>query len=291
MLSEDLVKQIRRLQIYTNRAVDELFAGEYHSAFKGQGMEFAEVREYQPGDDVRTIDWNVTARTGKPYIKRFEEERELTVMLCVDLSASGDFGSKRRSKSQLAAELCAVLAYTAVRNNDKVGLLVFTDQVELFISPKKGGKHVVRVIREVLSFKPTHRGTDIASALEYLSKVLDKKAIVFLISDFFDHGYQTSLKLLNRRHDVISLALVDPREKEMPPLGLIELEDAETGERRIVDTSSRRVRREHARQARERHNALTTDHRRMGIDLVEVENGVSYVNSLMTFFRMRERRR
>jgi uncharacterized protein (DUF58 family) len=253
-------------------------------------MEFDEVRAYQVGDDVRTIDWNVTARTGHPYVKRFVEERELTVLLVVDVSASGAFGSTERLKSELAAELCALLAFSAIRNNDKVGLLLFTDEVELFVPPKKGKRHVLRVIRELLYFSPARRGTDIGAALDYLNRVTTRRAVVFLVSDFIAERYDRALTLANRRHDLVAVALTDPRELELPPIGLVELEDAETGERLAVDTWSRRAARRyaHAAQAQldERHRLLA----RLGVDTIEINTGAPYVPELIKFFRMRERR-
>ncbi len=290
-VSPEALRQVRRLQIATKRKVDDLFAGEYHSAFRGLGMEFAEVREYQPGDDVRAIDWNVTARAGRPFIKRFHEERELTVLLAVDLSASGRFGSVERLKSRLAAELCAVLALAATRNNDKVGLLIFTDRVELFVPPRKGQRHMLRVIRELLAFDPQGRGTNIGVALEHLSSVLRRRAIVFLVSDFLDEGYDTALRVLARRHEVVAIALDDPRERELPPAGLIELEDPETGERLVVDTSARSFRRRFAALAHQERGALQQSLRRLGADVVRVGTSDDYAHTLAEFFKRRERRR
>lgn len=326
MIPEELMQKVRQLQIYTSRAVNEDFAGEYSSAFKGRGMEFAEVREYQPGDDVRTIDWNVTARTGTPYVKSFIEERELTVMLAVDLSASGRFGSIDRVKNETAAELCAILAFTAIRNNDKVGLLIFTDDIELFIPPKKGARHVLRLIRELLNFEPARRGTNIASALQHLNRVLKRRAVVFVVSDFLvdpmsepartngDGGntsngsrfvaprnlaaidspiasLETPLRLLARRHDVIVVSIADPREYTLPAVGLIELEDAETGERMVIDTSSRTLRRRFENHVRRTNDRLRMDLRRMGIDHVNVATHKPYLQTLVELFRRRERGR
>ena len=229
LLSPELIKKIRQIQIYTSRMVNTTFAGQYESVFKGRGMQFEEVREYTPGDDIRTIDWNVTARAGKPYIKRFVEERELTVMLVVDLSASGQFGTRGKLKNELAAEFCAVLAFAAIRNNDKVGLIIFTDQIELFIPPKKGAGHVLRLIRELLMFKIPNKKTNIPLALEYLGKVIRKKATVFLVSDFIAEDFKKTLGLVNKRHDVIAASVHDPAEMDLPKAGLIEFKDAETG--------------------------------------------------------------
>ncbi|MFG0328567.1 MAG: DUF58 domain-containing protein [Phycisphaerales bacterium] len=307
MLTEELMRQVRRLQIATRRAVNEDFAGEYSSAFKGRGMEFAEVREYQPGDDVRAIDWNVTARTGAPFVKQFVEERELTVIFAVDLSASGRFGSVDRVKNRTAAELCAVLAFAATRNNDKTGLLIFTDDIELFIPPKKGSRHVLRLIRELLDFEPARLGTNPVTAMEYLAQVLRRRAVIFFVSDFMygdsiasrsrmmvedhDDAFLTALRLLNRRHDVIALRVLDPRERVLPRSGLLEVEDAESGERRLIDTGSRRARRAFELRAAADDLALADRLRRAGVDEVEVVTGESYLPALMNLFRRRERRR
>jgi uncharacterized protein (DUF58 family) len=291
VISEEVMRQVRRLQIYTGRAVNEVFAGEYESTFKGRGMEFAEVREYQPGDDVRTMDWNVTARAGHPFVKQFVEERELTVVLAVDLSSSGRFGSVKQLKNQLAAEFCAVLAFTATRNNDKVGLLIFTDRLELYIPPKKGSRHVLRVIRELLSFEPKAARTDVAGALDYLAKVLNKRAVIFLVSDFIASGYERSLNLLNRRHDVIAASVGDPRERALPDVGLIELEDAETGQSVLVDTGSARVRDAYGAWACRGEAQLDNELRRIGVDRIAISTGTPYVQSLIGFFRTREKRR
>ncbi len=298
MLTEDLIQKVRQLQVYTGRMVDELFAGEYSSAFKGRGMEFDEVRAYAPGDDVRTIDWNVTARTGEPFIKRFVEERELTVMLVVDLSASGDFGSIDRVKNETAAEICAVVAMAATKNHDKVGLLVFTDHVEHFIPPAKGSRHVWRVVRDVLGFRPKGRGTDAAGALDHLARVLKKRAVVFVVSDFLfardersADGFDRTLSLLTRRHDVIAISVSDPRERELVGVGLIDLVDAETGERRVIDTGGRRRREKYHAEALRREHRLERSMRKMGVDLVQVRTHEPYIHKLIELFRRRERRR
>jgi len=285
------MQQIRRIQIYTNRAVNEVYAGEYESTFKGRGMQFDEVREYMPGDEVRTIDWNVTARMGKPYIKRFVEERELTVMLLVDMSASGGFGTIGKLKNELAAELCAVLAFSAIKNNDKVGLITFTDRIERFIPPKKGTQHVLRVIRELLYGTPPRRQTDIPMALEYLGKVVKKKATVFLVSDFIASDLRLSLRLINKRHDLIAVAVRDRREVSLPSLGLIELEDAETGEVVLIDTSSKRVRRQYEGRAGQQHDELEGMLRSVGVDCISIQSDKPYLQELIRFFRMREKRR
>ncbi len=291
MIPEELMRQVRRLEIATSRAVNEAFAGEYQSAFRGRGMEFEEVREYQPGDDVRTIDWNVTARAGRPFVKRFREERELNVVLAVDVSASGSFGAVERLKRETATELAAVLGFAATRKNDKVCLSAFTDQVELFLPPRKGRRHVLRVIRELVNFEPHHRGTSIAAALDHLAHVLNKRSVVFLISDFIDEGYETPLRLLNRRHDVVALRIVDPREESLPPVGLIDMIDAESGRIFTLDAGSSRVRRRYASAALERATKFQQTMRRFGVDHATITSGRPYTHELIRLFRQRERRR
>ena len=291
MIPQELARKIRYIQIYTSKAVNDVLAGEYESVFKGRGMEFDEVREYQPGDDVRTIDWNVTARTGKPFVKRFREERELTVLFLVDLSASGSFGSRRQLKNEVAAEVCAMLAFAAIKNNDKVGLIVFTDHVEMFIPPQKGTRHVLRVVRDILSFRPRRVRTDITAALDYLGRVLSRRAVVFLISDFQAEGFARSLRVLNRRHDMIAVSINDPRETALPDVGFLELEDAETGETALIDTGSAAVRKHYALLGATRAAELRALFRSMGVDRIEIETGRDYVPGLVSFFRSRERRR
>ena len=290
MISKELAKKIRLIQIHTSKAVNDVLAGEYHSVFKGRGMEFDEVREYAPGDDIRTIDWNVTARTGHPYVKRFVEERELTVLFVVDLSASGSFGTREKLKNEVAAELCALLAFSAIKNNDKVGLLVFTDQVELYIPPKKGVSHVLRVIRDLLNAQPRRSRTDITQALDFLGRVTHRRAVVFLVSDFQAAGYEKRLRIAARRHDLIAVSLSDPREAALPAAGLIELEDAETGESVVVDSSNAAVRRSYEALTRERCDTLAASLRSMGVDQIPVVTGEDYVLDLLKFFRVRERR-
>jgi len=290
MISKDLARKIRYLQISTRKAVNDVLAGEYGSVFKGRGMEFDEVREYQPGDDVRAIDWNVTARAGKPFVKRFREERELTVVFVVDLSASGSFGSVCRLKNDVAAELCALLAFSAVKNNDKVGLIVFTDQVEKFIPPQKGVRHVLRVIREILSFKPGQTQTDIAGALDYLGRVLGRRAVVFLISDFQADGFDHALRVVSRRHDMIAITVRDPRESAFPDAGLLELEDVETGEVILIDTGSVPVRRRYELLSSERDAHLMSLFRSSGVDQIEVWTDKGYMQDLVKFFKARARR-
>ncbi len=290
MLPKELIAQIRRIEIHTNRLVNDLFGGEYHSIFKGQGMEFEEVREYQPGDEIRLIDWNVTARTGTPFIKKFREEREMLVMLLVDLSASERFGTRNKPKSQVAAETAAILAFSAIKNNDKVGMIVFTDQVELYIPPKKGRSHVLRLIREILYFTPQNKGTDIAGALKFFNRVTNRKAIAFLISDFFGQDYERDLLIAHQKHDMIAVKVEDRREHEWVDVGLIELEDFETGERRVVDSSSGA-----ARTAFDRMVARGESHRQrffdsIRLDSVTVATDRPIADGLIKFFRQRERR-
>lgn len=290
MIPKEILEKVRRIQIYTSHMVNNVFAGEYQSVFKGRGMEFDEVREYQPGDEVRTIDWNVTARMGHPYVKRFVEERELTVMLLVDMSASGSFGTVNSTKSELAAEIGAVLAFSAIKNKDKVGLILFTDQIEKFIPPRKGNRHVLRVIRELLYFKPDRKGTDVTCALEYLSKVTRRKTVTFLISDFLTSGFQKALQIANKRHDVIAIKVEDPREKELQPIGLIDLLDAETGKRVLVDTRDRHLCREFLLLQEQQKNHLEKLFRQASVDCIDVATDKPYIESLMKFFKMRSRR-
>ena len=291
MIPPEILRQVRRIEIFTNRIVNETLGGRYESAFKGRGIEFDAVREYQPGDEVRAIDWNVTARTGRPFIKRYVEERELTVMFLVDLSRSMAFGSARALKHRVATELCAVLAFSAIRNQDKVGLLLFTDRVERFVPPKKGPKHVLRVIREALSFEPLGRGTDAALALEYLNRVTHRKTVAFVLSDFFCADFRAPLAVANRRHDVIAIHLVDPRQETLPSIGRLRLEDRETGEVLIVNSASPAVRQGYARWAAAHRERVTQMVRGAGVDLVEVRTDRPYLDPLLRFFRMRSARR
>ncbi len=290
MIPAELAKKIRYIQIYTSKAVNDVLAGEYHSVFKGQGMEFDEVREYQPGDEVRTIDWNVTARTGTPHVKRYVEERELTVMFVVDLSASGTFGSTERIKNEVAAELCALLAFSAIKNNDKVGLIIFTDAIELFVPPAKGTSHVLRLIRDLLNFKPSESQTDIRVGLDYLGRVLPRRAVVFLVSDFLGEGFEKSLRVAGRKHDMIAVSVTDPLEVSLPDVGLLELEDAETGELVEIDTGSGAIRGQYEKLGGKRLAELKELFRSMKIDLIEVQTDRDYVKDLVGFFRGRERR-
>ncbi len=291
MIPKELLKKVRQIQIRTSRVVNDVFAGQYHSAFRGRGMEFEEVCPYQIGDDVRLIDWNVSARYGEPFIKKFREERELTVMLVVDASRSGLFGSGRQFKLDLAAEIGAVLAFSAIRSNDKVGLILFSDRVEQYVPAKKGTQHVLRIIRELLYHEPVGRGTDIAEALGFLNRVTVRKAVCFLISDFLAEGYEPALRVARRRHDLIPVAITDPREIELPDVGFVTTEDPETGEWALVDTSSRRLRRRYAAECQRVSDARETMFRRMDTDVIEIRTDQPYVEPLVRFFRKRERRR
>jgi len=290
MIPREVLQKVRRIQIMTSRVVSDLFAGQYHSVFKGRGMEFDEVREYQVGDEIRTIDWNRTARMGHPFVKRFVEERELTVMLLVDASASLQFGSVGKFKKEWVAELGALLAFSAITNNDNVGLIVFTNEVELYVAPKKGKRHVLRVIRELLYFKPKKKGTNLSVALKYLDQVTTRRTVTFLISDFMTDGFDQDLRVANKRHDVVALTIVDPREKEFPEIGLIEMEDNESGERVLLDTTSRQFQKRFPAQQTKFLEDLQRRFRSMKVDNVVIETGESYVTPLIQFFRMRERR-
>lgn len=292
MLTNDLIHKIRHIEIRTKRLVNDSFAGEYHSIFKGRGMEFEEVRPYQPGDEVRTIDWNVTARTGEPYVKRYVEERELTVMLVVDASASENFGSVQRFKRELAAELTAVLSFAATTNNDRVGLLIFTDQVELFIPPRKGRKHVLRLLRELLAFQPQHRGTDIKLALDTVNHILKRRSIIFLVSDFMAQpdSYRTAMAVTNRRHDLIAVELHDPLEQAMGNVGLLAIEDPESGEIAWVDTGSKAWRAAFQQRMDSQRAGATRAFRQAGVDRIDVATNQDYVAALTAFFQERYRR-
>ncbi|MBN1456311.1 MAG: DUF58 domain-containing protein [Sedimentisphaerales bacterium] len=290
MIPKELIKKIKQIEIFTSRTVDASFAGQYESVFKGRGMQFDEVREYNPGDDIRSIDWNVTARTGKPYIKRFVEEREMTVIFAVDLSASGQFGTAGRIKNELAAEFCAVLAFAAAKNNDKVGLLIFTDRVEHYIPPKKGVRHMLRLIRELLYFKMPLRKTNITEGLDYLAKVLKKKATIFLVSDFIDTDLKKPMSLLNKRHDVIAVPVHDRAEIKLPSAGIMEFTDAETGQIRIIDTASRAFRQAYEKSNTLRSRQLKEMLRSINVDSIGISTDRSYIRDLVAFFRMRKRR-
>jgi uncharacterized protein (DUF58 family) len=290
MLPREIVRRIRRIQITTSRLVNESLAGEYHSVFKGRGMEFDEVREYQHGDDIRTIDWNVTSRTGHPFVKRYVEERELTVMLLVDVSASGAFGSSEKTKAEVAAEISALLAFSAIKNHDRVGAILFTDRVEKFIPPRRGSTHVLRVIRELLFYHPEHQGTCIQHALEHLSLVVRKRAVVFLISDLLDQGFEPLLKVANRRHDVVIIQIADPRERELPNVGILELCDAETGEVMCIDTSLAKVRAAYRGNWERNHENQRKIFRAHHMDHVLINAAEPYDIPLVRFFEERARR-
>ena len=291
MIPREILKKVRRLEITTRGLVDQVFSGEYHSVFKGRGISFAEVREYDYGDDIRTIDWNVTARTGVPHVKIFEEERELTVMLLVDASASGDFGTRERMKGELAVEVCSLLAFSAIKNNDRVGLVIFSDRVEKFVPPRKGRRHVLRVLREMLYHEPEGRETDLAPALEYLSRLIRRRAVVFVVSDFImSKPFGKALAVAGRRHDVVALRVKDRREVELPAIGLVQLEDAETGERLLVDTSNRDFRRALAERAATELAEQNHLFRHSNVDVVDLTTGEPYLRPLMRFFEERGRR-
>lgn len=290
MDTKELLKQVRQIEIKTKGLVNQVFSGEYHSVFKGRGMEFSEVREYQFGDDIRNIDWNVTARFGHPFIKIFEEERELTVILMADLSGSLIFGTEDKTKQQIAAELTSILAFSALKNNDKVGLLLFTDKIEKFVPPRKGNKHVLRIIREVLSFEPEGKTTNIKAALEYLNHAIKKRSIVFLLSDFMDEGYEKILRVVGKRHDFIGIVMGDKRENEIPKMGLVKFTDAETGEERWIDTNDLKMRKYLAdarRKITEQRKSLFVKSR---LDSIEIQTGQNYVKPLVEFFRVRGKR-
>ncbi len=291
MIDKELAKKIRYIQIYTSKAVNDILAGEYHSVFKGSGMEFEEVRQYAPGDEIRSIDWNVTARAGEPYIKRFVEERDMRVMFLVDLSASGAFGTTSQTKNELAAELTSLLSFSAIKNNDRVGLVAFTDEVEHYIPPKKGTPHVLRLVREILSFKPKGRKTNIKGALEYMAKVTSKRCVIFLISDFIDSGYDKQLRILGKKHDVIAISLTDQRERELTKAGMFLARDAESGEEVWIDSSSKKVRDNYAKQAKLRELELRDKLRSLKVDHIPLCTGEDYNKGLVRFFRMRERRK
>lgn len=290
MIPREILKRVRRIEIATRGMVNNVFSGEYHSVFKGRGMNFSEVREYQYGDDIRNIDWNVTARVGSPFVKIYEEERELTVMLLVDASSSSDFGTFQRMKGEMAVELCALLAFSAIKNNDKVGLIIFSDRIEKFVPPRKGRRHVLRVLRELLYFKPRGKGTDIGLALEYLTRVVKRRAVVFLLSDFLADDYGSPLKIAGRRHDMVAIQLWDRREIEIPSVGYLELEDAETGERLLVDTSDREFLTKMSEEISRRKESRERAFKSINVDFIEIFTDLSYFEPLMKFFRQRAKR-
>ena len=292
MLTSELMNKIRHIEIRTRRLVNDSFAGEYHSVFRGQGMEFDEVRPYLPGDEVRTIDWNVTARMGQPYVKRYVEERELTVMLLVDASGSGDFGTQGQFKRELAAELAAVLSFSATTNKDKVGLMIFTDKVELYIPPRKGRKHVLRLIRELLAFEPENHGTDLKLALDTINQILKRRSILFLVSDFYDdpEQYRQPLFIANRKHDVIAVDLHDPLETQIPEVGVLTVEDAETGELLWLDTANPAWRQTFTEQNRQFETTKNKVLATAGVDRITIETDHDYIKALALFFQKRARR-
>ena len=291
MLPAEVVRQIRRLQLRARRAVEDLLGGEYHSVFKGTGLSFEEVREYQPGDDVRSIDWNVTARMGTPFIKRYVEERERTLLLLIDVSGSQSFGTRQQPKRAVAAELAALLGFCAIHNNDRVGLVTFTDEVELYVPPAKGTRHALRLIREILFHQPNRTGTKLSAALDFVQKVQRKRAIVFLMSDFLDSGYEQSLRLAARKHDLTVVRVEDPVEADLPMVGLLQVEDAETGRQWLVDTSHRAARTAYQTQAVRRRDELVKLARGAALDLIEVSTDGDHLDALVQFFQRRERRR
>ena len=291
MSTSALLKKVRKIEIKTKGLSNHIFAGEYHTAFKGKGMAFSEVREYQPGDDIRSIDWNVTARYNSPFVKVFEEEREMTVMLLIDMSASGNFGTQEQFKRELATELAAILAFSAINNNDKVGVIFFTDKVEQFIPPKKGKSHILRIIREVLAFKPTGKGTDIAGALEYFSAVIKKRSICFILSDFMSKEFDRPLKIASKKHDLVALRIHDKREDTLPNVGLVPMQDAETEKMLFVDTSSKKVRDNFAKNRAQATEKLRKLFPASGVDLIDITTGTDYVKPLINFFKTRGKRR
>jgi uncharacterized protein (DUF58 family) len=290
MVGAELFRKIRQIEIRTSRLVEEYFSGQYESVFKGTGMEFSEVREYLPGDDVRAIDWNVTARFGRPFIKKFTEERELTIMLVVDLSGSESFGSLEKSKAEIACEIAAILAFSAIKNQDKVGLIIFTEGPEKYLPPKKGRRYVLRIIREILMYKPQKKGTDLEKTLRFLNDVVKRRAVVFVISDFIGGAYEKILQITNKKHDCISIVLQDPREKSLPPMGLVEFEDSESGERLFVNTGDPKFRKAYEKLIAEEDDKRRGTFRRIGVDSVDIMSHSSYVNPLYKFFKMRARR-
>ena len=290
MLPKEVLENVRRLEIGTKGLVNEIFSGEYHTVFKGRGMEFAEVREYVPGDDIRLIDWNVSARTGSPFVKVFSEERELSMMLVVDMSRSGTFGSSYRMKDEVAIEICALLAFSAMKNNDKVGLLIFTDRVEKFIPPRKGRQHVLRVLREIVYHEPENKGTNMNSALEYLLRVIRRNSVVFILSDFMDDGFQKSLRVVSSKHDVIAIKVTDKLEIQLPDAGLISLVDAETGENVVVDTSDEKIRNSYSALRQAQQEGLEKMFKKINLDYINIKTGESYVEPLYKFFRKRAKR-
>jgi len=291
MDAQEIFKKVRKIEIKTRGLSNQIFSGEYHSSFKGRGMAFSEVREYQYGDDIRNIDWNVTARFNHPYVKIFEEERELTVMLLIDVSGSNSFGTQQQLKSSLITEISAVLSFSAIQNNDKVGVIFFSDKVEQFIPPKKGSSHILRIIRELIDFEAESTGTDIAEALRFFTNAIKKKSTAFLISDFMDSGFEKALQIANHKHDLIAVRVTDLREKEMPDVGLLRAIDPETGKMRWIDTGSKVARRKYAAWSANKTKQLDALFSRYGVDVAKVYTGQDYVRPLMNLFRKRSARR
>jgi uncharacterized protein (DUF58 family) len=289
-LSLELLQRIKAIQVKTNYLVNDIMTGEYVSAFKGRGMEFSEVREYEPGDDVRLIDWNVTARMNQPFIKEFKEERELTLILLVDVSSSGGFGSAEKLKNEVSAEIASILAFAAIKNNDKIGLIVFSDKIEHTISPKKGKAHIWNIIRTILNFKPVGKGTNLSLPLEYLLNIQKRKATVFLISDFQDDGYEAKLKLAKQKHDLVAISITDPREETLPDVGLIQLEDAESGETLLVDTHDNKMTTQYAKQFQQKREKRKTYFSSIGIDTIEIHTNRSLTDPIIRYFKMREKK-
>lgn len=287
MDTKELLKKVRKIEIKTRRLSDHIFGGEYHSTFKGRGMTFSEVRQYQFGDDVRNIDWNVTARYSEPYIKVFEEERELTMMLVADVSGSEFFGTDKQFKNEIVTEIAATLAFSAMQNNDKIGLILFTDEIELFIPPKKGKSHVLRIIRELLEFKPSSKKTDLAQAIKYLSNVMKKKAIVFVLSDFITDGYEQTMKIAANKHDITGIRIYDQREEKIPSLGIVQMEDEETGELVLINTSSKKIRTNYEVYYKERVAYFKETFKRSGAGVIDVRTDESYVKKLLGYFKRR----
>lgn len=291
MDAQEIFKKVRKIEIKTRGLSNQIFSGEYHSVFKGRGMAFSEVREYQYGDDIRNIDWNVTARFNHPFIKIFEEERELTVILIIDVSGSNNFGTQKQLKEELITEIAAVLSFSAIQNNDKVGVIFFSDKIEKFIPPKKGSSHILRIIRELIDFKAESNGTNISEALRYMTNVIKKKSTVFLISDFMDEGFEKAIQIANHKHDLIAIRVTDERETEMPDVGLVRMMDNETGQKMWVDTSSSKVRQQFRNWTIQKRAVLDSLFARYGVDMVKVYTGQDYVKPLMNLFRKREARR
>ena len=291
MNASSLLKKVRKIEIKSKGLSNHIFAGEYHTAFKGTGMAFSEVREYQSGDDIRSIDWNVTARYNTPYVKIFEEEREMTVMLLIDVSASGDFGTNKQYKKDLATEIAAVLAFSAIKNNDKVGIIFFSDRIEKFIIPKKGKSHILRIIREIVSLEPDSKGTDVAMALEYFNSVIKRRSICFILSDFTSAPFSKPLKIASKKHDIVGVRIHDKRESEMPNIGLVPMQDMETDKLVYVDTSNKEIRLNYSKTRSQKIKNLNKTFETNGVDLVQISTGEDYVKPLVNFFKRRGKRK